>query len=523
MKLIKAMVTVGGLTLASRVAGFVRDLLTARILGAGPVADAFFVALKLPNFFRRVTAEGAFTVSFVPLYSKVSQVEGLEASRKFAQGAMGVMAGILIPFTIVAMIAMPLVMWALAPGFGEGTTRYELAVLFSRITFPYLLLMSVTALIGGVLNAHDRFAPFAAAPIFFNMTMVVCLLLTQFLFPTAGHALAWGVTAAGVVQLVFVWVCAYRAGIILKPAMPKLTPHIRQLFRLMVPGIIGAGVVQINLFADVVIGSFLPTGAISHLYYADRLNQLPLGTVGIAIGAALLPMLSKAVATDNKEETENLFNRGLEASFLLALPAALALALASYPIIAALFSSEKGAFTMADAVITAQVLAGYSIGLPAYVAGKVLATACYARQDTTTPVVVAGISVAFNIIVALTLVFAFDFGVAGIATATGLAGWVQLGLMWAILRRRKHLHFDARFRRVMPRILAASTLMGVFVYAVGYVLHDNFSAGGLPRLASLGALVGGGGLVYLAVIFATGAMTLAEIKSYFKKSPSKTV
>jgi putative peptidoglycan lipid II flippase len=519
MKLIKAMVTVGGLTLVSRVAGFVRDLLTAHILGAGPVADAFFVALKLPNFFRRVTAEGAFTVSFVPLYSKINEVEGREASLKFAQGAMGVMAGILIPFTIIAMLAMPLVMWVLAPGFGDGTTRYELAVLFSRITFPYLLLMSVTALLGGVLNAHDRFAPFASAPIFFNMTMVVCLLLTQWLFPTAGHALAWGVTIAGVVQLVWVWWCAYRIGIIVKPTMPKLSPHIRQLFRLMVPGIIGAGVVQINLFADIVIGSFLPTGAISHLYYADRLNQLPLGTVGIAIGAALLPMLSRAVANDNKAEVENLFNRGLEACFLLALPAALALALASYPIIAALFSSEKGAFTTGDAIVTAQVLAGYSIGLPAYIAGKVLATACYARQDTKTPVIVAGISVVFNIVVALTLVFGFGFGVAGIATATGLAGWVQIGLLYYILQQRKHLHFDERFRRVMPRILFASTAMAVVVYALGHGLHDNFTSGGILRLASLGALVGGGGMVYLAIIFATGALTLTEIKAYFKKTP----
>lgn len=516
MRLIKAMVTVGALTLLSRVAGFVRDLLTARILGAGPIADAFFVALKLPNFFRRVTAEGAFTVSFVPLYSHVSQKEGEEAANKFAREAMSVMIGILLPFTILAIVAMPLVMWVLAPGFGEGTTRYDYAVLFSRITFPYLLLMSVTALIGGVLNAHDRFAPFAAAPIFFNMTMVVCLLLTEYMFPTAGHALAWGVTVAGLVQLVFVWVCAGRVGLILVPAMPQLSEHIRRLFKLMVPGVIGAGVVQINLFADIVIASFLPTGAISHLYYADRLNQLPLGTVGIAIGSALLPMLSKAIAASDENEVSRLFNRALEACLLLALPAALALGIAAEPIIMGLF--RQGAFTTGDGHITAQVLAGYSLGLPAYVAGKVLSTACYARQDTKTPVIVAAGSVIFNIVLALTLIFGFGMGVAGIATATGLAGWVQIVILWRVLTKRRHIEFDERFKYVLPRVLSASLLMAVVVYVCGHGLHDYFLDDGIKRVFALATLVGGGGIVYLAVIFATKAMTWDDLRSYFRKT-----
>jgi len=518
MRLIKAMVTVAGLTLASRVAGFVRDLLTARILGAGPIADAFFVALKLPNFFRRVTAEGAFTVSFVPLYSHVTQKEGEDAARKFADDAMGVMISILLPFTMLALLAMPVVMWILAPGFGEGTTRYDYAVLFSRITFPYLLLMSVTALIGGVLNAHDRFAPFAAAPIFFNLTMVVCLLGAEMFFPTAGHALAWGVTLAGVVQLIFVWICAERANIILMPRLPKLTPHVRQLFRLMVPGIIGAGVVQINLFADIIIASYLPTGAISHLYYADRLNQLPLGTVGIAIGTALLPMLSRAVAAEDEVEISRLFNRGLEACILLAFPAALALGIAAEPIIMGLF--RQGAFTTGDGHITAQVLAWYALGLPAYVAAKVLSTACYARKDTKTPVIVAGISVVFNIVFALAMIFYFNMGVAGIALATGLAGWVQISILWIILTRRRTIEFDARFRYVFPRVIWASLLMAVVVYVIGDGLRDYFTADGIERVLALAALVGCGGIVYLAVIFATKAMTWSDIRSYFRK-PSK--
>lgn len=519
MRLIKAMITVGGLTLASRLAGFVRDLATAAILGAGPIADAFFVALKLPNFFRRVTAEGAFTVSFVPLYSDIRQKEGEDAANKFAANAMGVMTTILLPFTILCVVAMPFIMWAIAPGFGEGTVRYDLAVMFSRITFPYLLLMSVTALLGGVLNAHDRFAPFAAAPILFNLTMVVCLFATELFFPNAGYALSWGVTIAGLVQLVFVWVCAKRAGIVILPTKPVISPEIRRLFKLMVPGIIGAGVVQINLFADVIIASFLPEGAVSHLYYADRLNQLPLGTVGIAIGTALLPMLSRAVSAEDPEEIERLFNRGLEACFVLALPAALALGLAAEPIILTLF--QRGAFTAADAAVTASVLTGYSIGLPAYVAGKVFATACYARQDTKTPVIVAGISVIFNIVVALTAIFVFDMGVAGIALATGLAGWVQIAILWRILAQRRHLSFDERFRFVMPRVVAASLLMALVVVGCLYGLHDWFSTEGIKRLVALATLVGLGGLVYLAIIFATKAITMQDLRSYFRKTPKQ--
>lgn len=518
MKLIKAMVTVGALTLLSRVAGFARDLLSARILGAGPVADAFFIALKLPNFFRRVTAEGAFSVSFVPMYTNIHQAEGDEAARKFAQGAMGVMLGILVPFTLVCMIIMPAVMWAVAPGF-EGV-RLELATVFSRITFPYLVMMSVTALIGGVLNAHDKFAPFAAAPIFFNMTMVVCLLATDMFFPNAGYALAWGVTLAGAVQLIWIWFCAKRQNIILVPSAPRLTGDIRKLFRLMLPAALGAGVVQVNLFADVMIASFLPTGAVSHLYYADRLNQLPLGVVGIAIGTALLPMLARAVTKDDKTESHHLFNRALEAAMMLALPAAIALAVASWPIITALF--RQGEFTTQDANATANVLMFYAIGLPAYIVAKIFATASFARQDTKTPVIIAGICALCNIILALIFTFGMGYGAPGIAFATAIAGWLQLGLMARILNRINEVHFDERFRYVFPRIIAASTIMGIVVYMLGQQLAPYFGVDGVMRAVALLALVGGGGVVYLGVIFGTRAMTYQDLKNYFTKK-AKTI
>lgn len=512
MKLIKAMITVGGLTLVSRVAGFVRDILSAAILGAGPIADAFFIALKLPNFFRRITAEGAFSVSFIPLYT-ASQEESEKAADDFARNAMGVMTAILLPFTVLCMISMPAIMWAIAPGF-EGV-RLDLATLFSRITFPYLLLMSLTALIGGVLNAHDRFAPFAAAPIFFNLSMVVCLLLSNIIFPTAGHALAWGVVVAGVVQLMWVWWCAKRAGLILIPTMPKITPKIKRLFTLMLPAALGAGVMQINLFADVIIASFLPTGAVSHLYYADRLNQLPLGIVGIAIGTALLPMLSRAVAQGDVKNSQHLFNRALEACLFLALPACTALALAAWPIISVLF--RHGAFTAHDAIVTANVLGLYALGMPAYVAAKIYATAAFARQNTRTPVYVAAVSAICNVILATTFTFGFNMGVAGIALGTAIAGWVQLGMLAWMLSDINTIEFDARFRRVMPRIVAATFVMGATVYGISRVLNPYFEADGIVRIIALLTLCGVGGLLYFAMIFGLKALTIQDFKNYFKK------
>ena len=325
MKLLKAMATVAGLTGLSRIAGFIRDVLTASILGAGPMADAFFVALKLPNFFRRITAEGAFSVSFVPIYSAELAREGEESADYFANKTFSLMFWGLLGFTVLAMLAMPVIINLIAPGFDDGSDRYTMAVSFSRITFPYLLLMSLTSLLGGVMNAHDRFGPFAVAPFLFNMALIGALLCAG-IFPSAGYALSWGVVAAGVLQFLLLYITARRwIGFKVKIVKPKITPRIKRLFKLMGPGVLGAGVVQINLFADMIIGSFLPTGSISYLYYADRLNQLPLSTVGIAVGTALLPMLSRAVGAGKKEEAENLFNRALEVPLFLGLPSAVAL------------------------------------------------------------------------------------------------------------------------------------------------------------------------------------------------------
>lgn len=517
MKLFKAMVTVSGLTGLSRIAGFARDVITAAILGAGPVADAFFVAFRLPNFFRRVTAEGSFSVAFIPLYSEAIEKEGENEAEIFASRTFWMMALILSAFTVLFMIFMPQVLLLIAPGFTDNPAQFDLAVTLSRITFPYLLLMSLTALIGGMLNAHHRFGPFAFAPTLFNLCLVVALLWSA-LFENAGYAMAWGIVAAGFVQLAWLWANLKRAGLRIRFVRPGFTPRIRRVFKLMGPGVIGAGAQQINLFIDTIMASFLATGAISYLYYADRLNQLPLGMVGIAVGTALLPMLSRALAQDNREEARDLFNRALEMCLFLALPAAAALCVMPHSIISVLF--ERGEFKAEDALITAHVLGGYSLGLPAYICIKVFASAHWARQDTMTPVKIAIVGAVFNTALALGLIYGAGMGVAGIALATGLSAWLQFVLHMRGLRDLPAAKFDARFIRVAPRIVFSTVLMGAFLFVAGSFLQV-YNAEGTMKYIGLLALIGGGGLVYAGAIFGFGVLTVSEIKNFFNTKHAK--
>ncbi len=512
MKLLKAMATVAGMTALSRVAGFVRDILTASILGAGPIADAFFVALKLPNFFRRVTAEGAFSVSFVPMYSGELEKEGEESANLFANRAFAIMLWGLSAITVAAIASMPLIINLIAPGFSDEPQRYSLAVEFSRVTFPYLLLMSLTSLLGGVLNAHNRFWPFAVAPLLFNLSLIGALLVSG-QFENAGYAMSWGVAAAGVLQFLLLFLQARRIGFKLKIVAPRITPRIKRLFRLMGPGIVGAGVVQINLFADMVIGSFLPTGSISYLYYADRLNQLPLSTVGIAVGTALLPMLSRAVAAGNEKEAKHLFNRAMEVTLLLGLPAAAALLVAAGPIISVLFA--RGEFTETDAAITSMVLKGYAVGLPAYIAVKVFSTAFWSKQDTKTPVKISIVVTVLNIVLAVTLMQ--FLGVAGIAFATGIVGWVQLVMLYHALHTKKANSFDERFKKCAVGILVSTGVMTGVVILLQEMLEPMFATEGVGRVIALAILIAGGMMAYGMCAVLTGAVDMKEFKKYFKK------
>lgn len=505
MKLAKAMATVGGLTGISRVAGFIRDVLTAAVLGAGPVADAFFVALKLPNFFRRVTAEGAFSVAFVPLYSEKLEKEGRGAADAFAGNAFMVMLLMLSGFVLLALAVMPYVIMAIAPGFHGDLLRFDLAVELSRITFPYLLFMSLTALLGGVLNALDRFAPFAFAPVLFNLCLIAALLLSG-QFYSAGHALAYGVLFAGLIQLVWLGIAAKRAKIHMKLARPRFDGDIRKVFRKMGPGVISAGAMHINLFADMILASFLATGSISYLYYADRLNQLPLGVVGIAVGTALLPMLSKALAKGDTARGQDLFNRALELCLLLALPAAAALFVIPELLISVLF--ERGAFAAADTAVTALVLQCYAIGLPAYIAVKVFSTAHWARQDTVTPMKISVVTTVINVVMSIILIQ--FIGVAGIALATGVTGWLQFGAHLWYLRGLEAAQLDARFKAAAWKIIAASVVMALAVYGLDWIFGNG--------LWEMVVVIAVGMVLYGALVLGSGAVRLNSMKQYFKRN-----
>ena len=401
MNLFRAFATVGGYTLASRVLGFVRDILIAGTLGAGPVADAFFVAFKLPNFFRRLFAEGAFNAGFVPLFSDLLANKGTGAARAFAEQALSVLLLTLLIFVTLAQVFMPWLMMALAPGFVDDPERFDLAVAFTRITFPYLLFISLVSLMGGVLNSLHRFAAVAATPILLNICLITAITLVAPSMPSPGHALAWGVAVAGVVQLIWLAAACRRMGFALRLPRPRLTPKVRELLALMLPAALGAGVVQVNLVVDIILASLLPQGSVSFLFYADRLNQLPIGVVGVAVGTAILPLLSRLVAQGDQKGALAALNRAIELTMFLALPAMFAFLLVADELILTLF--QRGHFSPTDARMTGFALTAYAIGLPAYVLIKVLGPAFFARRDTRTPVLVGVVAMVVNLVLNLIL------------------------------------------------------------------------------------------------------------------------
>ncbi len=514
MNFARAIATVGGLTLLSRLAGFARDILTAAVLGAGPVADAFFVALKLPNLFRRLFAEGAFGVAFVPLFAAELQTRGRAAAIRFAEEALAMLLAMLLPFTLAAVVAMPWLMHGLAPGFSDEPAKFALAVDMARLTFPYLALISLVALLGGVLNALDRFGPFAAAPIAFNLTLVAALLIAPRLGLEPGTAMAAAVTLSGAVQVAWMsWACG-KAGVALRLRPPRMTEGMRRLFRLIGPGAIGAGVMQINLFLNIVLASLLPSGAVSFLYYADRLNQMPLGVIGIAIGTALLPVLARHVAAGDERMVRHYLSRALEFSLLLGLPAAVALGVAGAPIVAVLF--QRGAFGPEEAQATAMALAAYAIGIPAYVIVKSLNAAFFARHDTVTPVRVAVIVTVATALLALLLMP--WLGHVGIALATGLTAWLDVGLLVVAMRRRGLFDLDDRLKRRAPRIAVATVGMGAALLVGERVLAHWLAAPSTAvRFLALALLVSGGAAVFGALAALLGGAKLADVKGMLSK------
>jgi putative peptidoglycan lipid II flippase len=514
MKLYRGFATVGSITILSRVLGFVRDVLIAAVLGTSSVADAFFVAFRVPNMFRRLFAEGAFDAAFIPLFAKRLHAEGPPAAQAFAGQALAGLTLVLVVFTVLAEIAMPWLMLLLAPGFASDAAKFDLAVMLARIALPYLVFMSLVALHSGVLNALGRFAIAALAPTLLNVVLIIVLLaLVAFRSgqTTAGIALAWAITASGVLQVIVVALAAARIGMRVPIERPHLTPDMRRLMTLSAPGVIAGGMAQLTMVISTIIAT-LQDRVVSWLYYADRIFQLPLGVIGVAIGVVLLPDLSHKLRSGDHDAVLASENRALEFALLLTMPAAIALFIASGPIMCVLF--ERGAFTAADTQATAAMLSALALGLPAYVMIKVLHPSYFAREDTKTPMIYAGVAMASTAILSFVLFLAVGF--TGIAIASMLSGWINVGLLIATLKRRDGFKPDQTFRRRFAGICAASAVMGGVVFALVKLLDPWFApTSGLPAQgAALITLVGVGLLVYLGTAELLGA---AKIKNIIKE------
>jgi putative peptidoglycan lipid II flippase len=515
MALLRSVATVGGYTMASRVLGFVRDVLTAAFLGAGPVADAFVVAQRLPNLFRSLFAEGAFSAAFVPLFAGTVAEQGRERARLFAEDALAVLVTALLAFVFFGEALMPWLLRIIAPGFAADPAKYALTVELTRITFPYLLFISLVALLGGILNSVERFAATAATPILLNLFLIAALIMAGGSGTETGRALAWAITLAGFAQFVWLMGSCAREGLAPRLPRPRLTPEVKHVLALMLPGVFGAGVTQINQLVSTAIASLLPEGAVAYLYYADRLNQLPLGVVGIAVGTAILPPLSRHVRAGEEEEAQRTQNRGVELALLLTLPAAVALAIAAEPILAVLF--QRGAFGPEDTRQTAGVLAAYAAGLPAFVLIKVMAPAFFARHDTATPVRAAAVAMVVN--ATLTFALMVPFGVVGNALALTVAGWINALALIVLLHRRGHFRFDERARRAVPRIVLSAIVMGALLILAERVLGPALATPGLLRYIALAGLVGFGLLAFAGSALALGAATIGDLRRLLRRKP----
>lgn len=512
MKLYRGFATVGAMTVLSRVLGFVRDVGIAAILGTSYAADAFFVAFRVPNMFRRLFAEGAFDAAFIPLFAKRYHAEGAEAARAFAGQALAGLTLLLVVLVVLAEIAMPWLMVILAPGFRGDPAKFDLAVLLARIALPYLVCMALVALYTGMLNALGRFALAAFAPSLLNVVLIAALLAMIAagveVKGTAAITLAWAVAISGVLQVLLVIFAAAKSGMGLSWQRPRLTPEMKRLLQLAAPGLLAGGMAQITLVIGTIIAT-LQDRVVSWLYYADRVFQLPLGVIGVAIGVVLLPELSHKLRAGDHQAVASSENRALQVALLLTVPAATALAIAAEPIIRVLF--ERGAFAASDTQATAAMLSALALGLPAYVLIKVLHPSFFAREDTKTPMILAGIAMAAN--VGLSFALFFWIGPVGIALATTLAGWINFALLAILLKRRGEFTLGAAFPRALIGIVGASALMGAGVFVLASWLEQYLApgAGLFVQGAALALLVGAGLLIYAASVELSGAVRLRSL------------
>ncbi len=514
--LLKNVSTIGGLTLVSRIFGFARDILLARVLGAGGIADAWQLAFQLPNIFRRLFAEGAFASAFVPLFNR--RMKGgdsdLDAAQDFASQVMAVLIPILIVFSALFLMAMPWIMGLFASdALIANGGRFDLAILMARIAFPYLAFMSLATLFAAVLNSLSRFAAAAAAPILLNICLVIALALgtmgdgSEAAKALTGKHLAIAVTISGLLQLIWLFFWMHRSGFRIRLQRPRLTGDVRELGVLILPAVFGAGVYQISRFIDLFFLSALPDKSITFMAMGDRLNQLPLGIIGIALSTAILPALSRFIADDDTAGASRLQSNAIELAMLLTLPAAAALFITGPAIASAFF--VRGAFTVADGMATGTVVAMLVVGLPAYVLVKVLVPNYFARKDTKTPVYTAACSLLVNL--GLNFLLIPHMGVAGLALAGSLAAWSNTFLLLFLLRRAGHFELPLRVVSRLARIFLATAIMAAALWFAVPLFGDSYTGGEIGRVVAVSALCGGGAIIFFGSAWALGVVNAETI------------
>ncbi|SIR13145.1 putative peptidoglycan lipid II flippase [Rhizobium sp. RU35A] len=520
MSLVKKFATVGGATLGSRVFGFARETLMAAALGTGPMADVFYAAFRFPNLFRRLFAEGAFNAAFVPLFSKEIEANGVEGAKRFSEEVFGVLFSALLVITIVMELSMPLlVRFIIAPGFADDADKTSLTIRLAAVMFPYLMCMSLTAMMSGMLNSLHHFFAAAIAPVFLNLVMISALFYALWTGTdplTTAWYLAWSVLVAGILQLAVVYVGVLRAGISIRFRMPRMTPNVKRLLVLAIPAAMTGGVTQINQIIGQAIASS-KEGAIAALQYADRIYQLPLGVVGVAVGVVLLPELARALKSGHMKEAASIQNRSLEFVLFLTLPAAGGLWILSDAIIRVLY--ERGAFTADNTTVVASILAIYGLGLPGFVMIKALQPGFYAREDTRTPMRFTMISVVINSGLAITL---FPLiAERGIATAEAAAGLINTVLLFTTLLRRGDLVWEwALAKRAALLLVATGVMCAALTYALGHA--SPWLVPGTPllyKVTALFVLIGIAMIVYFVAAFAIGGADLGMIRRNLKRKP----
>jgi putative peptidoglycan lipid II flippase len=493
--MLRGLLTVGGWTIASRVSGFFRDVLLGAVLGAGSIADAFVIAFRLPNHFRAIFGEGAFNSAYVPAYSRALETQGPDEAKSFSSQILTLLLISQLVFLAVALAFTPELVRLLAPGFETDPEKFARAVTLTRITFPYLLCVTMVTLQSGTLNANGRFAAAAFAPVILNVTMIVFVALA-FLFPDAGVAASAGVTVSGVLQLALMVIAARRAGVLERIAKPRWSEDVRRFFRALGPAVIGAGGVQIALFADTIISSLLPTGGPSSIYYADRLYQLPIGVIGIAAGTVLLPEMSRLFAAGDPAAARHAQNRTMALTLTFAAPFFVAFLIMPDLIMRAVF--VRGRFTVAEADAAAAVLRAYGIGLLAVVLIRSAVASFQAKGDTTTPMVIALVAVAAN--VGLKLVLFRPFGAPGLAFATAIGAWINLVLLVALAIRRGTMQLDEVFARAAFATTAGAIVLANLALWGRAPLDELFGRLHFANEITLTLLTLAGAVVYCALL-----------------------